>query len=148
MSKKVTALSSKGGVAKTTTLANLGALLADMGARVLLVDADIQPSLSKHFPLAYEAPKGIVEVITQGVIDEESISRTSLPRLHLIKSNDGRAKLQHWLHNRPDQRTRLKNALLAPIVEDNYDFVLICRRRFKSDHLCRLNFDQGLALSL
>lgn len=125
MARRVTALSSKGGVGKTTDLANLGAVLADMGARVLLCDADIQPALSKHYPLAYEAPKGIVEVITQGWIGEDCISHTVYPRLHLIKSNDGRAQLQHWLYGRPDQRTRLKSALAAPLIDDNYDFVLI-----------------------
>lgn len=125
MARRVTALSSKGGVGKTTNLANLGAVLADMGARVLLCDADIQPALSKHYPLEYEAPKGIVEVFAQGWIDQECISRTSLPRLHLIKSNDGKAQLQHWLYNRADQRTRLKGALAAPLIDDNYDFVLI-----------------------
>ena len=38
---KFTVLSTKGGVGKTTLAANLGALMADMGLRVLLVDADV-----------------------------------------------------------------------------------------------------------
>ena len=42
-----TITSTKGGVGKTTLTANLGALLADMGQRVLLIDADAQASLSK-----------------------------------------------------------------------------------------------------
>ena len=57
------AISTKGGVGKTTFLANLGGLLADTGARVLLLDADTQPSLTKYFSLAYEAPHGLVEVV-------------------------------------------------------------------------------------
>ena len=44
---KFTVTSTKGGVGKTTLTANLGALLADMGLLVLLIDADVQPSLSK-----------------------------------------------------------------------------------------------------
>ena len=48
---KFTVTSTKGGVGKTTLTANLGALLADMGLRVLLIDADVQPSLSKEFNL-------------------------------------------------------------------------------------------------
>ena len=39
---KFTVTSTKGGVGKTTLTANLGALLADMGLRILLVDADVQ----------------------------------------------------------------------------------------------------------
>lgn len=125
MSKKITLLNSKGGVGKTTTAANLGGLLADMGARVLLVDSDPQPSLSKYYPLEVEADGGLVEVITRGVIDPSVISRTSIPGLDLIKSNDGEAGLQHWLYDRPDRRTRLAMALKGPVVEDNYDFVII-----------------------
>lgn len=40
----ITVLASKGGVGKTTTAANLGGLLHDIGFRTLLIDGDIQPS--------------------------------------------------------------------------------------------------------
>lgn len=119
------ALNSKGGVGKTTFLANLGGLLADMGARTLLVDADPQPSLTKYFGLAYEAPEGLVEVVTQGVLTSACISRTSVPNLDLVRSNDGDANLQHWLYGRPDARSRLARALRNPYVLEHYDFVLI-----------------------
>ena len=71
------AISTKGGVGKTTLLANLGGLLADTGARVLLLDADTQPSLTKYFSLVHEAPFGLVEAVTRGVIDDDCVSRTS-----------------------------------------------------------------------
>ncbi|MDY0073526.1 MAG: ParA family protein, partial [Thauera sp.] len=44
-------IATKGGVGKTTISANIGALIADMGLRVLLVDADIQASLSKFYEI-------------------------------------------------------------------------------------------------
>ena len=48
-------VATKGGVGKTTVAANLGGLLADIGYRVLLIDADVQPSLSRYFALAHDA---------------------------------------------------------------------------------------------
>ena len=125
MIRTFAALNSKGGVGKTTLLANLGGLLADMGARTLLVDADPQPSLTKYFELTHAAPMGLVEVITQGTVAARHISRTAIQRLDLIRSNDGEARLQHWLHNRDDRRTRLQQALGNPYVRDHYDFILI-----------------------
>jgi chromosome partitioning related protein ParA len=96
-----------------------------MGARTLLVDADPQPSLTKYFGLSYEAPEGLVEVVTGGTVTHLSISRTSVPSLDLIRSNDGEAQLQHWLHGRDDRRVRLARALNNPYVRDHYDCVLI-----------------------
>lgn len=125
MTHKIAAISTKGGVGKTTTLANLGGVFADMGARVLMVDADPQPSLSKYYELEYEAPEGLTEVITSGSVGPSAISKTKFHNLDLIKSNDGEAELQHWLHKQPDRRSRLALALSSPVVTNSYDIVLI-----------------------
>jgi chromosome partitioning related protein ParA len=119
------AISTKGGVGKTTLLANLGGLIADTGARVLLLDADTQPSLTKYYSLAHEARFGLVETVMRGEIDADCVSRTSVEGLHIVRSNDGEGELQHWLHDRSDRRTRLQDALSSPFVHDNYDVVLI-----------------------
>jgi chromosome partitioning protein len=46
----------KGGVTKTTSTANLGAMLAEAGRRVLMVDCDPQANLSEAFGWSEELP--------------------------------------------------------------------------------------------
>jgi chromosome partitioning related protein ParA len=82
---KFTITSTKGGVGKTTLTANLGALLADMGLRVLLIDADVQPSLSKYFPLVAPQPAaGLTEVVVRGQVTPGCITPTVFPNLHIV----------------------------------------------------------------
>ena len=49
--KKIAICATKGGVGKTTLTANLGAIIADSGGRILMVNADPHPSLSSIYPL-------------------------------------------------------------------------------------------------
>lgn len=122
-SKIHTVTNTKGGVGKTTLTANLGALLADAGQRVLLVDADVQPSLSGYFPLAERAPLGLSELAT-GVYPhpDDLVSRIG-PRLDLIASNDPAGKLQNFVLHAPDGRWRMRKHLLP--IAAAYDYVLI-----------------------
>lgn len=121
-----TIASTKGGVGKTTLTANLGALLADMGLRVLLVDADVQPSLSKYFPLSPPQPvAGLTDVIVRGEVAAASITRTVFPNLHLVASDDPEGRLPNWLLGRIDRGFRLRHALRAGLVPSAYDCVLI-----------------------
>ena len=119
-------ISTKGGVGKTTLTANLGALLADLGLRVLLIDADVQPSLSKYFPLAAAAPfLGLAEVIRQGEITDRCITPTIYQNLDIVVSDDPEGNLPHWLLNRIDRGFRLRFALRSPVIVKSYDCVLI-----------------------
>jgi chromosome partitioning related protein ParA len=123
---KFAVMSTKGGVGKTTLAANLGAVLADMGMRVLLIDADIQPSLSKYFPLTHVSAHGLTRVITKQTIGEDCISHTNIPNLDLIYSDDNDGMLQGWLATRPGNHNYLSNALSSPLVtDDNYDVVIM-----------------------
>ncbi|MBL8379138.1 MAG: ParA family protein [Burkholderiales bacterium] len=123
---KFTVTSTKGGVGKTTLTANLGALLADMGLRVLLIDADVQPSLSKYFPLATPKPlAGLTEVIVRGEVTSQCITPTLYRNLDIVVSDDPEGNLPHWLLNRIDRGFRLRFALQSAAVVGAYDCVLI-----------------------
>ncbi len=54
MTRVLAVANQKGGVAKTTTVASLGAAMAEQGRRVLLVDLDPQGSLT--FSLGHDPP--------------------------------------------------------------------------------------------
>ena len=119
-------ISTKGGVGKTTLTANLSALVADMGLRVLMIDADVQPSLSKFFPLSDAGPlRGLTEVLVSGQVSAHCITRTIFNNLDIIVSDDPEGRLPPWLLTRIDRGFRLRGALRSSSVTDNYDCVLI-----------------------
>lgn len=122
--KKVAVISTKGGVGKTTTAVNLAGIAADAGKRVLLLDLDIQPTLSSYFHLEAEADGGIFQLVGfNETRHNEIISGTSIPNLHVIKSNDDQGQLNSLLLNAADGRLRLLRLLEA--FKDDYDLVVM-----------------------
>jgi chromosome partitioning related protein ParA len=121
---KLCIVSTKGGVGKTTLTANLGAFLADLGQRVLLIDADPQPTLSSFFPLDYQAPAGLTRLLVEART-EDVISRTTITGLDLVYSDDPEGKLRDWIRDAVDGRVRLKHLLARPAFEAHYDLILI-----------------------
>ncbi|WP_413730214.1 ParA family protein [Sodalis sp. RH22] len=120
----VSIISTKGGVGKTTTAANLGGFAADAGLRVLLLDLDVQPTLSSYFSLAARAPAGIYELLAfneQRI--EQLVSHTAITGLDLVISNDDRSELNTLLLHAPDGRLRLRH--LLPALAPRYDLLLI-----------------------
>ena len=69
MAIKLSVISTKGGTGKTTLAVNLGAILADLNQRVLLVDADPQPTRQVTFHCATKLPMGCRNSSRAGVQD-------------------------------------------------------------------------------
>lgn len=139
-------VATKGGVGKTTTVANLGGLLADAGKRVLLLDSDIQPTLSSYYTLTHRAPGGIYELLARNETNlERLISHTTVPNLDLVVSNDGGGDLNTLLLHAPDGRLRLRH--LLPIFKKDYDLVLIDTQGARSVLLETAVLASDLALS-
>lgn len=128
----------KGGVGKTTIAANLGGLLADIGYRVLLIDADVQPSLSRYFALSHTAEHGLMNMVTSGILTLDCISHVKLPPdaykgthlapqgcLHIVMSDTGDGKLQDWLAGRLDTLIRIRMAIQNAAIEGQYDIAII-----------------------
>lgn len=111
----------KGGVGKTTITANLGAILADMGQRVLLVDADPQQSLSRVYPLDQQAEYGLIQVY-RSANPTGCISKTTIPNLDIILNDD-----PHGEHITAFLRESYVNFqhLYVALQTLDYDYILI-----------------------
>lgn len=120
----ISVISTKGGVGKTTITANLGALMADAKLRVLLLDLDVQPTLSSYYPLRHRASAGTYELLASNERHlAQLVSHTSVACLDIILSNDDHRQLNTLLMHAPDGRLRLRN--LLPVFQPHYDLVLI-----------------------
>ncbi|HBO80928.1 MAG TPA: chromosome partitioning protein, partial [Cupriavidus sp.] len=106
----ISIISTKGGVGKTTTAANLGGFAADAGLRVLLIDLDVQPTLSSYYPLTHQAPAGIYELLAFNERNPDKlVSHTCIDRLDVVLSNDDKGQLNTLLLHAPDGRLRLRH---------------------------------------
>lgn len=121
MAKIISILNHKGGVGKTTTSINLGAGLAQLGYRVLLIDLDGQENLSYAFRQSgndthnvYQAMRGNLDALPIVTISE---------RLHLVPSHLDLGVVDLELASEPGRETIL-SLLLAP-HKDQYDYILI-----------------------
>ncbi len=96
MAKIYGVVSTKGGVGKTSFSAQFGGILADMGQRVLLIDADFQQSLSCYYTRRTQAAHGLRQLVTTANPDG-CISQTTIDNLDIVLSDDVGQKLLDWL---------------------------------------------------
>ncbi|MDG6897848.1 chromosome partitioning protein ParA [Actinobacillus delphinicola] len=122
----VTVMSTKGGVTKSTNVANISAFCAECGLKTLMIDTDVQPTLSSYYPLKKIAPQGLFEFLIQYQTDvEKIISQTIFPNLDIIQSNDPIDAISNHLRSAPDGMLRF-NDLVRNI--EGYDLILIDTR--------------------
>ena len=113
----------KGGVGKTTSVANIGAALNQKGNKVLLVDLDAQQNLTSCF-----LPDEKVEALEVSIY-EALVGKAPLPviplrdGLSIVPSGIELARAEIDLSQKLAREQLLKR-LLQPIAED-YDFILL-----------------------
>ena len=118
--RKIALTNAKGGVAKTTSCVNLGAGLALLGYRTLLIDCDTQGQVSKS--LGVQAGEGLGELLQgeAGLGDVQIEARENL----IVIAGGGSLSGAKRLISRRDMRSEL---VLSEALEglEGYDFVLI-----------------------
>ena len=115
----------KGGVGKSTTAVSLGAALAELGYRILVVDLDPQGNASTGMGIRHEARRVTVYdvVLSEAPIDS-AIVATSVKHLDAVPSTIDLAGAEIELVSQFSRETRLKKAL-TPVGEGRYDFVFL-----------------------
>jgi chromosome partitioning protein len=114
----------KGGVAKTTSTLSLGAALAELNHRVLLIDLDPQANLS----LALGLETGEVETTSANVLVENAaiktaIRKTDVTNLSLVPSHSRIESAEQYLPMRSNYLSTLRNAIQAGAL--SYDYILL-----------------------
>ncbi|MFZ1018616.1 MAG: AAA family ATPase [Candidatus Cybelea sp.] len=114
----------KGGVGKTTTAVNLGAALAMLGRRVLVVDADPQGNATTGLGIDKTQLKhDVYHALLQEAPLENIVVPTEVENLHLAPATINLAGADVELVAALSRETRLRQAL-EPLA-NSYDFVLI-----------------------
>ncbi len=122
--KVLNCYSLKGGVGKTSTAINLGAVAAVQGWRVLLIDIDAQGASS--FLLRHDSQdgKGLGDQLKKPQANlVELVKGTNVERLHILPYNDRTRFLDAEISEIRTFRSRARNSIDA--LSDRYDLIVI-----------------------
>jgi len=114
----------KGGVGKTTTAVNLGAALAELNQRVLVVDLDPQGNATTGLGVnARNLALSLYDVLIHDALLEDAVEPTAVRNLFLVPAIIDLAGAEIELVPLMSRELRLRKAL-EPLLED-FDLVLI-----------------------
>lgn len=117
----------KGGVGKTTAVFSIGACLAELNRRTLIVDLDSQSHLTLSAGLdADELPYTLVDLLdpdVAGIDPSEVIQSTSSPNLAILPADVRLTDIERRFYEMTDYENRL--ALALEPFRQTYEYVLL-----------------------
>jgi len=124
MGKVIAIANQKGGVGKTTTAINLGASLAVLEKRVLIIDADPQANATSGTGFDTKKVKtSIYECLIEDADPNKIILNSEISNLDLIPSHIDLVGAEIEMLNMNEREYMLKNVIKQ--VRDGYDYILI-----------------------
>ncbi|MHC4660333.1 MAG: ParA family protein [Planctomycetota bacterium] len=116
-------MNQRNGVGKTTTVANLGCMLALGGAKTLLVDLDPQAGLTDALGCSKLESDVIRELYGGSLPAQEAIKATGGKNLYALPSAPGLGGIEIENQPSPNRNRLVKRALSA--VNEEFDYILI-----------------------
>ncbi len=142
--RRIAFINEKGGSAKTTLVASIGAYLAlHRARRVLGIDMDPQGQLGKVFGIDVQrTQRSSIDLLLDTVLADDPIGSpgaaldaggdgslplvpTRIPQLDLVIANKALALLPGWDPNHDDPTDRLRRTLARSRRARDYDFILM-----------------------
>lgn len=124
MARIISVANQKGGVGKTTTTVNLGASLAFVGKKVLLVDIDAQGNATSGVGIRKpDVEQDIYDVLVNETPIVEAILPSSRENLDIVPATIQLAGAEIELTSMMARESRLKSALNE--IKEQYDYIFI-----------------------
>lgn len=124
MARIISVANQKGGVGKTTTTLNLGACLAFLGRKVLLIDIDAQGNATSGIGVRKsDVAKDVYDVLVNEYPIKDVIQQTTRENLDIVPATIQLAGAEIELTPMMARESRLKNSIKE--IENDYDYILI-----------------------
>ncbi len=124
---RIAVVNQKGGVGKTATTINLGAALAELGRRVLLIDLDPQGHLSDALGLAQSTPPATLAsaLLGQWSGELQELLTTYRENIDVIATNEDMFLLEPQMYGAQVRNREYRLSRLLDALEPAYDVCLI-----------------------